>query len=130
MLEIIFTILSLLVCAFYLYVLLQFRRECMRMRRKPESMTYMGSNRGPTILFPVKGEKRGRAGRSSRGQNKLAPIARRPVAAKGMEMELRAGGELNRLPYLEVMLPITAVVTPVNVKRETPHIEIPERQRA
>jgi hypothetical protein len=128
MLEIIFTILSALVCGFYLYVLLQFRQESMRTGRKPESLTYLGSNKRPTILFPVKGEKRSGAGGASRGEKKLAPVSKRP-AAKAAETTSRGAEKLNRLPYLEVMLPVTAVVTPLNIRRDARHIHIPERQQ-
>ncbi|MGA8223869.1 MAG: hypothetical protein WB780_19630 [Candidatus Acidiferrales bacterium] len=129
MLEVIFTILSVLVCAFYLYVLLRFRREYLRSRRKPTSLTYLGSSGGPTVLFPEKGEKRHRAGRASRGQNELARIARRR-AAKATGTAPPAGRQTNRLPYLEMMLPVTAVVTPVVAGSNEPQIYTPTRQRA
>jgi hypothetical protein len=129
MLEIIFTILSVLVCGFYLYVLLRFRRESMRTRRKPESLTYLGSNKGPTILFPVKDEKRPTGGRNSRGQNEVLHIAKRPTA-KAAETAPQAAREPNRLPYLEMMLPVTAVVTRLTRRRDATQFHIPERQRA
>lgn len=129
MLEAIFTVLCILVSGFYLYVLLQFRRESLRLRRKPNSLTYLGSNEGPTILFPAKQGERVQAGRIVGGENKLASVSRRPVA-RIRETATKATTYSGRLPYLEMTLLVTAVVTPVTMTADGPQMYIPKRQRA
>lgn len=73
------TVLTALSCAFYLYVLVQFRREEMRSKRKPDLLTFAGSSGGPTVPFPVKHEERPHAERNPQGKRKLVPVAQRPV---------------------------------------------------
>jgi hypothetical protein len=107
MLTAIFTVACLVVAGFYLYVLLQFRREYLRSRRKPNSLTYLGSSGAPTILFPEKREERHDAGRNAKGQSKVASASRRLVA----KAPVKSARNSERLPYLEMALPITAIVT-------------------
>jgi hypothetical protein len=52
------TVLMIFSCAFYLYVLVQFRREELRSRRKSSSRTIKGSSGEPTASSPVKPEDR------------------------------------------------------------------------
>jgi len=129
MLEIIFGVLCVLVCAFYLYVLLQFRREYLSTKRKPNSLTYLGSSEGPTVLFPAKSEKRGRVEPKSKARKNAAAASRR-AAAKSSESALQSATKSNRLPYLEMMLPITAVVTPLAAGHDEFDVHFPARQRA
>jgi len=115
MLTTIFTVACLVVAAFYLYVLLQFRRECLRTKRKPSSLTYLGSSEGPTILFPAKREERRDTRRDAKGQSRGASASRRP-AARARRTAAGATKNSDRLPYLEMTLPITAVVTRVTTE--------------
>jgi hypothetical protein len=84
------TVLTALPCAFYLYVLVQFRREQMRSKRKPDSLMFAGSNRGPTVPFPVKHEERPHAERNSQGKHKPVPVSQRPVVKAAKDVPPRA----------------------------------------
>jgi hypothetical protein len=110
MLTAIFTVACLVVAGFYLYVLLQFRRECLRTKRKPNSLTYLGSSGGPTILFPEKHEEHHDARRNAKGQSKVPSASGRPAARRRVRAA-KVTRNSERLPYLEMALPITAIVT-------------------
>jgi hypothetical protein len=114
------TVLTALSCAFYLYVLVQFRREQMRSKRKPGSLTFVGSSGEPTVPFPMKHEERPRAERNSQGKHKLVPISQRPVV-KAAEKALQTTRNSDRLPYVEMNLPIAGVATLVTTARDKSH---------
>jgi hypothetical protein len=122
-------ILVALSCAFYVFVLVQFWRERRRSKRTPGSLTFLASSEEPTVPLPAKRDEQPAADRNSQRKHKLVPISKRPVirAAATASQEKRNS---DWLPYVEIALPITAIVTPVTAARDDSHRNVSSRRTA
>jgi hypothetical protein len=116
-------------CAFYLFVLIQFTRERRRSKRKYDSVTFVGSSEERTVPLPLKRNERFSGARNSPDKQKLVPISQRPVI-KSVAPASQTTRNSDRLPYVEIMLPITAIVTRVTTAGEEPHGKLLRRRRA
>jgi hypothetical protein len=116
-------------CAFYLFVLIQFTRERRRSKRKYDSVTFVGSSEERTVPLPLKRNERFSGERNSPVKQKLVPISLRPVI-KGVAPASQTTRHSDQLPYVEIALPITAVVTPVTTSRAEPHGQLFRKRRA
>lgn len=113
---------------FYLFVLIQFTREQKRSKRQPNSLTFLGAREKSNVSFPVNRDERSSVEQDSTTNPKLIPISRRPAAKAAATSQTTRNSD--RLPYVEIALPITAVVTPVVAFRDEPHSKLIRRRRA
>jgi hypothetical protein len=116
-------------CAFCLFVLIQFTREQRRSKRKANSLTYLGTREASIDSFPVKRDERPHAGQNSQSKQQPIPISRRP-AAKSLETASQTKRNSIPLPYIEITLPISAVVTPVTIADDELHSGLLRKRRA
>jgi hypothetical protein len=115
--------------AFYFFVLVQFRREQRRSKRNSGSLTFLGSSEEQSDSLPPKRDDRSRLEPNSPRKQKLVSISQRAVI-KSVATPSQKKANSDRLPYFEITLPITAVVTPVRTARDEPHSNLPRRRRA
>jgi len=115
--------------AFYFFVLVQFLREQRRSKRNSDSPTFVGSSEEQTDSLPRKCDDRSGLEPNSLRKQKLVPISQRDVI-KSVATPSQTKRNSDRLPYFEITLPITAVVTPVRMARDEPHNNLPRRRRA
>jgi len=115
--------------AFYFFVLVQFLREQRRSKRNSGSPTFVRSSEEQTDSLPRKRDDRSRLEPNSLRKQKLVPISQRD-AIKSVATASQTKRNSDRLPYFEITLPITAVVTPVRTARDEPHSNLPRRRRA
>jgi hypothetical protein len=116
-------------CVFYLFVFIQFTREQKRSKRKANSLTYLGTRETPRHSFPVKRDERPYAEQNSQSKQQPIPISRRP-AAKSPDAASQTKRDPIRLPYVEITLPISAIVTPVTTTGEELHSGLLRKRRA
>jgi len=116
-------------CVFYLFVFIQFTREQRRSKRKVNSLTYLGTRETPIDSFPVKRDQRPHAEQNSQSKQQPIPISRRP-AAKSPEAASQTKRDPIRLPYVELKLPISAIVTPVATAENELHSGLLRKRRA
>jgi hypothetical protein len=116
-------------CAFYLFVFIQFTREQRRSKRKANSLTYLGTREAPIDSFPVKRYDRPHAEQISPSKQRPIPISRRPTA-KSPDAASQTKRNPIRLPYVEITLPISAVVTPVITADDDLHSGLLRKRRA
>jgi hypothetical protein len=116
-------------CAFYIFVLIQFTREQKHSKRKAISLTYLGTREESRASFPLTRSEQSSMGQNSPSKRKLVPIARRP-AIKGVAPASQTMRNSNGLPYVELMLPVTAIVTPITTAGDETHSKLLRRRRA
>jgi hypothetical protein len=116
-------------CVFYLFVFIQFTLERKRSKRKASSLTYLGTRETPIDSFPVKRGERPHAEQNSQSKRKLVPISRRS-SEKSPDAASQIKRDPIRLPYVEITLPTSAIVTPVTVAADELHSGLLRKRRA
>lgn len=116
-------------CAFFLYVAIQFHRDETRPRRAAGTQPAAPPTRRVVHLAAAGTVRRGPSRKSNTASKEKRSRASQPgeyLQGRGLKIQQQDPNS-NRIPYIEMLLPVAAVVTPVTNLIEGAHDTPPRR---